>query len=283
MTIRAVTRGDLVFDVVESGPADGEPVLLLHGFPQHASSWRAVTPLLAERGYRTLAMDQRGYSPGARPRGRRAYRIPELVADAVAVIDQLAEGGPVHLVGHDWGAAVTWALAGAHPERVAGLTAVSVPHTGAFFGSMVRSQQWLTSWYMGFFQLPVIPERLLARRYAAVLTRSGQSPEHARQDAAEFAGPSSFTGPLNWYRALPLIDPRPAFEPVRRPALFVWSDRDDFVTRAAAERCGRYVQASYRFETLPGVSHWIPDAAPAELVALLLPHLAACRGTPGGS
>src|SRR4051794_32499159 len=103
-----ITREGLAFNVSEAGPPDGRLVLLLHGFPQHSDSWDGLVPLLTEAGYRTLAMDQRGYSPGARPRNRSAYRISELVADAAAVIDHY--GGPVHLVGHDWGAAVAWAL-----------------------------------------------------------------------------------------------------------------------------------------------------------------------------
>jgi pimeloyl-ACP methyl ester carboxylesterase len=106
---RAITtqfaRGELVSDVTEAGPPDGEPVVLLHGFPQFSDSWDALVPLLTQHGYRTLAMDQRGYSVGARPPGRWAYRIPELIADVVALIDAHG-GGPVHVVGHDWGAAV---------------------------------------------------------------------------------------------------------------------------------------------------------------------------------
>lgn len=266
-----ITRDELVFNVSEAGPPDGRPVLLLHGFPQHSDSWGALVPLLTEAGYRTLAMDQRGYSPGARPLNRSSYRIRELVADAAAVIDHY--GGPVHLVGHDWGAAVAWALTAAHPDKVRSLTAVSVPHPGAFLRAMVTSTQGLKSWYMYFFQLPVLPERLLHRHLARVLIRSGQSAPHARRDAAGFASRDALTAALNWYRAMPLLDPRKANEPVRRPTLFVWSDGDLAIDRAGAERTGRYVQAPYQFETLRGVSHWIPDEAPAELAAVLLPHL----------
>lgn len=108
-----IHRAGLEFDITENGPADGEPVVLLHGFPQHADCWDALTPLLTTHGYRTLAMNQRGYSPNASPRGRRAYRIEELVADVIALIEARAGGGPVHVVGHDWGAAVAWALTAA--------------------------------------------------------------------------------------------------------------------------------------------------------------------------
>jgi pimeloyl-ACP methyl ester carboxylesterase len=272
MSITQVVRGDLVFDVTEAGPSDGEPVLLLHGFPQHASSWEALVPLLTEQGYRTLAMNQRGYSPEATPRGRGAYRVPDLVDDAVAVIDLLA-AGKAHVVGHDWGAVVAWGLAAARPDKVRTLTALSVPHTGAFLSSMLRSRQILKSWYMGMFQLPWLPERLLNAAYVRSMVRSGQTLEHARRDAAEFSGPKSFTGPLNWYRALPLSNPRATQVPVSTPTLFIWGDGDDFITRAAALRCAKYVTGPFRFETLRGASHWLADETPAEVAALLLAHL----------
>ncbi|WP_028924372.1 alpha/beta fold hydrolase [Pseudonocardia acaciae] len=273
-----VSRGELAFNVTEAGPADGEPVLLLHGFPQHSDSWDALVPSLTAAGYRTIAMDQRGYSPGARPVGRRAYRMPELVADAAAVINQRA-GGSAHVVGHDWGAAVAWALTAAEPGRVRSLTALSVPHPGAFLRAMATSTQGLKSWYMYFFQLPWLPELALRGRMVELLVRSGQSAGHAKRDAAGFTGPGAVTAALNWYRAMFLVDPRSASGPVRRPTLFVWSDGDIAIGRRGVDLTPRYVQAPYQFEALHGVSHWIPDEAPDELAKLLVPHLNRWSGT----
>lgn len=267
-----LTRGGLRFDVIEVGPPDGEPVVLLHGFPQFSDSWDALVALLTQQGYRTLMMDQRGYSVGARPRGRWAYRMSELVGDVVALIDARG-GGPVHLVGHDWGAAVAWALTAGRPEKVRSLTALSVPHPWGFVTAMATSVQGLKSWYMYFFQLPWLPERLLHAQGVRFLTMFGQSPQRARRDAARFPDPAALTGPLNWYRAMTFIDPRAAMKPVRRPTLFVWSDGDSAISRHAAETCERYVDAPYQFETLRGVNHWIPEAATSELAALLIPHL----------
>jgi pimeloyl-ACP methyl ester carboxylesterase len=270
-TATQLTRDGLTFDVTEDGPTDGEPVVLLHGWPQYSDSWDAVVALLTEAGYRTIRMDQRGYSPGARPRGRRAYRMTEMVADAVALIDRY--GGSAHVVGHDWGATVAWALAAAAPDKVRSLTALSVPHPGAFLRALVTSRQGLKAWYMLFFQLPWLPERLLSRRLAWALTKGGQSAEHARRDAARFTEPGAMTGPLNWYRAIFLVDPRQASEPVRSPTLFVWSDGDVALDRHGAYNTAKYVQGPYQFEVLRGVSHWIPDEAPLQLAAMLLPHL----------
>jgi len=267
------TRSGLAFNVTEAGPPDGEPVLLLHGFPQHSSSWDALVPLLTEAGYRTLAMDQRGYSPGARPLGRLAYRMTELVADGVAAIDALA-GGRAHVVGHDWGAAVAWALAAAEPAKVASLTALSVPHPMAFLRSLLTSSQGLRSWYVYLFQLPALPERILRARMVDALVRSGQSPEKARRDAAEFANPKALTAALNWYRAMPFIDPRNAAHKVAAPTLLIWSDRDAAIGATGVRRSKRYVSGPYQCVTLHGVSHWIPDEAPDQTADLLLAHLA---------
>ena len=116
MSIRTLHHDGLTFDVLDEGPRDGKPVVLLHGFPERSSTWRLVSPLLHQAGLRTIALDQRGYSPGARPRRRRDYRMHHLVGDVVALIDQVGE--PVHLVGHDWGAAVGWAVTMRRPDQV---------------------------------------------------------------------------------------------------------------------------------------------------------------------
>jgi pimeloyl-ACP methyl ester carboxylesterase len=150
----------LVFDALAAGPATGEPVVLLHGFPQTSACWTRVLEALAAAGYRAVAPDQRGYSPTARPNAVRAYRMPELVADVVAIADGLG-ATRVHLVGHDWGGAVAWNLAGRHPERVATLTAVSTPHPGAFARALTTGTQPLRSAYIPLFRTPRLPELLL--------------------------------------------------------------------------------------------------------------------------
>ena len=275
-TVDSFDRAGLTFDVRDAaGPgadAEGRTVLLLHGFPQTSASWEPVAERLRAEGLRTLAPDQRGYSPRARPRGRRAYRVDELVADTAALVEASGEGS-VHVVGHDWGAVVAWAMAATRPELVRTVTGVSVPHPGAFLRSMLTSGQGLHSWYMGLFQIPGLPEALMADpdRMVAVLRRAGQSRAHAERDAAALAG--HLTGPLNWYRALPLASPGASTTPVARPSLLVWSDGDAFITRAAVEGHDRFVRGPHRLEVLPGVSHWIPDEVPDRLADLVLDHV----------
>jgi pimeloyl-ACP methyl ester carboxylesterase len=270
--MKTVTRGQCTFSTRESGPADGELVLLLHGFPQHADSWDRVVPLLTAAGYRTVTFDQRGYAPGARPTRRRDYVLPELTADAAAVID--AYGGRAHVVGHDWGAVVAWAAATDYPDRVATLTAVSVPHPRAFLTSIPTSRQVLSSWYMLFFQLPWVPERVVNSRWNWFMRYAGMSPEAAERDAASFPDPQSLTGPNNWYRALPLANVwKRSGARTQQPTLFVWSDQDVALKRKGAENTYRYVDGPYTFEVLEGVSHWIPEDAAEEFTALLVEHL----------
>jgi pimeloyl-ACP methyl ester carboxylesterase len=271
-------RGDLVFDVREAGPADGPVVILLHGFPQHNDCWDAVIERLTAQGYRCLAPNQRGYSPGARPRRRRDYVTGELVADIGALID--ASGADrVHLVGHDWGAAVAWGVAAEYPDRLATLVPVSVPHPAAFLKAIPTSRQGLASWYMFFFQLPVLPELLLTRGGGALAKRSlqriGQSPAAAERDTRAMLEPGAMTAGLNWYRGMPLSEVRKASGKITVPTMYVWSDGDAALTAKPAHETERYVSGDYRFEVLPGVSHWIPEEKPDELAALLLDWFAA--------
>ncbi|MQW76123.1 alpha/beta fold hydrolase [Nocardioides sp. dk4132] len=262
-------RDGLVFDVRDEGPLDGDPVVLLHGFPERATSWRRVEPLLAEHGLRTYAPDQRGYSPGARPSGRHAYRTGELVADIVALVDRI--GAPVHLVGHDWGAAVGWGLVMTRPDLVRTWTAVSVPHTGAFMSSMLTSTQGLHSTYMGFFQVPVVPE-LLARRglFEPWLRRAGMGDDDVARFRTEVLEYGALPGGLAWYRALPFALGGAAGRKVTVPTTMVWSDGDVAITRAPVEATSAWVDAPYELVVLEGVSHWIPTHAPRALADAVL-------------
>ena len=273
-------RGNLVFDVVDAGPADGPVVVLLHGFPQFNTSWSKVVTRLTAEGYRCLAPNQRGYAPRARPARRRDYRIPELIEDVRALID--ASGAQrVHLVGHDWGAAVAWGVAAQFPERLATVSSLSVPHSAAFLKALVSSRQVLASWYMYVFQLPLLPEWFLlgrqgrADRLSKALQSSRQSAEAADRDARAMVETGALTTALNWYRAMPLSDLRSIGAKVSVPTLYVWSDGDTALPGKAAHDCGRYVTGEYRFETLHGVSHWIPDEQPDAIADLLLEWFAA--------
>ncbi len=257
------------FDVIDSGPLDGEPIVLLHGFPERGNSWDAVTPILNAAGYRTFAPDQRGLSRGARPKSRRAYTMRKVAGDARALID--AVGGSAHLVGHDWGAAAAWSTAQFHPEAVRTLTAVSVSHLGAFTEAAYTSVQGLKSWYMGFFQLPLIPEWCVDKApFVKWIRAGGMSDAQYDRFVREVVGDGALPTALNWYRQLPFNKPSDARIRVSTPTTYVWSDEDLYVGRKAAHLCERYVTGPYHFVELPGVSHWIPTEAPEALAEAIL-------------
>jgi pimeloyl-ACP methyl ester carboxylesterase len=264
--------GDLVFDAVADGPADGPVVLLLHGFPQTSRSWRYVQPQLAAAGYRVVAPDQRGYSPGARPAGVDAYRMPHLVADALGMLDALG-ADRASVVGHDWGAAVAWQLATRHPDRVRTLTAVSVPHPLAFVAALRTDEdQRQRSQYMKLFQVEGKAEQVLLRDDDAGLHTFFGDNADVQPYLDLMRQPGVLTACLNWYRAQDLSDISD-LGPTTVPTLYVWSDGDLALGRTAAEATAQHVTGPYRFEVLTGVSHWIPEEAPEQLTGWLLEHL----------
>ncbi len=263
------SRGPFTFDVIDSGPEGGEPVVLLHGFPQRATAWNQVSEHLHAEGLRTYALDQRGYSPRARPTSRFDYRVSELVADVVELIDQI--GRPVHLVGHDWGAIVAWEVAGRHPDRLASLTAVSVPHAGAFKRALATSSQGAKSWYMAMFQLPVVPERILSDRSTAekFLRGGGMTAEMFEDYMTNIVQDGALRGGIGYYRSLPLSMSEGMGRMTRVPTTFVWSDRDAFLGRKGAEDTRKWVTADYRFAIIEGGTHWLPERNADELAGLV--------------
>ena len=275
--LQRVDVGDLTFDVRADGPEDGRPVLLLHGFPETSLSWAAVTPLLTSAGLRTYAVDQLGYSPGARPAEVDAYamtNLAQVTADLLTALD-----APVaDVVGHDWGANAAWALAAWHGDRVRSLTAVSVPHPTAFTTAWRSDpEQQERSAYIRLFWQPGKAEEVLladdARRLRKMydVENSGISPETVDEYVAVLSAPGALTAALNWYRAMS-SDTR--VDPVGVPTTYVWSDGDVAIGRTAAEACGNHVRGDYRFVELPGVTHWIPEQAPEQLAAAILDRIA---------
>lgn len=263
--------GDLTFDVLISGPDDGIPLVALHGFPESAASWGKVTPLLTAAGYRVIAPNQRGYSAGARPEGVDAYKIEHLVADVVGLLDALGLSD-AHLVGHDWGSAVAWQVAGRHPNRIRSLTAISVPHPTAFGWALREDEdQKQRSSYIGLLRQEGKAEEVLSednfRRLRAMF--DGQiDPEFADEHIRVLSGEGALTGALNWYRAMTRD-----FGDIDRttvPTTYVWSTGDTALGRAGAERCGEFVDAPYEFVVLEGGSHWIPEERAEELAEAIL-------------
>jgi pimeloyl-ACP methyl ester carboxylesterase len=272
--MQTFTRGELTFDVSDSGPEGGDVVVLLHGYPENRTSWDAVTPLLVEQGFRVLAPDQRGYSPGARPKGRSAYAMQHLAGDIVALLDA-AGAESAHIVGHDWGGGVAWALADWEPARVRTVTSLTTPHPRAMLKAMVTGTQAFKSWYMFMFQLPVVPELAyrpqMEQRLRATLRRTGLPDEAIDRYITPLREPGAATAAINWYRGMPLSRRRPGAS-ITVPSLYAYPTGDAFLGRKAADLTGDYVSAPYTYELLDGVSHWMPEEVPDVVARLVTEH-----------
>ncbi|GAA3992728.1 alpha/beta hydrolase [Allokutzneria multivorans] len=258
------------FDAVAAGPLDGRKVLLLHGFPELGIEWEHQLRALAAAGYRAVAPDQRGYSPGVRPTGVENYRLDHAVGDVVAMADSLG-WKQFDLVGHDWGAAVSWVAAARHPDRIRTLTAVSVPHLGAF-AEALRSDpaQKEASKYMDMFRQPSpVPEDKILASGPPKLP--GVSPERSAEYFQRLSQPGALTAALNWYRA---NDFRGYEQRVAVPTLFIASTKDAMVAPSGVQATKNWVTGPYRLENLEGIGHNIPEEAPAVTNSHLLAHLA---------
>lgn len=267
METQVCAVGRLSFDVEFGGPADGRPVVLLHGFPETSACWRPVAELLVGHGLHTIAPNQRGYSRGARPTEVAEYAMEHLVADVIGLLDSL-DLAAADLVGHDWGAAVAWAVASGHPDRVRSLTAISTPHPAAFGRARSRDgEQRSKSAYIDLFREEGRPEELLleddARGLRGIFGEDVPA-ELAAEHIALLTAPGALTGALNWYRAMGRWAGDD--QPITVPTTYVWGARDVAIGRAAAQGCAEQVAAPYRFIEAPDAGHWLPEAD-AELVA----------------
>lgn len=265
----------LRFQTLAAGPSNGELVLLLHGFPQFADCWSDLALTLGEAGYHAVAVSQRGYSPGARPEKVADYDLVHLEADVLGFAEALG-ASLFHLVGHDWGAVLAWRVAGTWPERLRSLTALSVPHTDAFFEAVRTDpdQMWKSK-YIAFFKMPGhVAEKLFLADGARVLRNVYGGilpPEQVEANVRRLSEPGALTAALNWYRALSPTPPRTGR--IRVPTLYVWGDKDIALGETAALATAGHVGAPYTFERIVGGSHWLLEEEPARMRRVILDHL----------
>jgi pimeloyl-ACP methyl ester carboxylesterase len=264
--------------VMLAGPKDGKPVILLHGFPEFWYGWHKQMTALAEAGFRVIVPDQRGYNLSEKPKGVRSYSLKELTADILGLIDALGYD-KVYLAGHDWGAAVAWMLAVWHPERFHKLAILNVPHPKVMSDTVRRDpRQMLKSWYIGFFQLPWIPEAVLGGNHSSGLGRLLRSSGHAHSfepaDLAEYrtawSQPGALSGMGNWYRAILRYPPDMPENPrVRIPTLMIWGVQDVALARWMARPSIDYCDDG-QLIFFEDATHWVQHDRAAEVSALLV-------------
>lgn len=263
--------------------AAGANIVLLHGFPEFSYSWRHQMPALAAAGFRALAPDLRGYGKSPRPPKVSDYRLALLAGDVVELVRREC-GGRAHVVGHDWGGIVAWWLAMHHPDAVDRLVILNAPHPKAYFRELRRPGQMLRSWYVGFFQLPWLPERAIRLNHFRSLRRLFRTDPSRRGAFSEadidcyvdaFSAPGALTGPINYYRAAVREGPASLsrrVRPVQAPTLVIWGERDRYLVPELTAGLEQWVP-NVRVERLPGASHWVQHDAPQRVNELLIDFL----------
>jgi pimeloyl-ACP methyl ester carboxylesterase len=244
-----------------------------------ADAWTDAIRSISEAGFHAVAIDQRGYSPGARPAAVEDYTVDRLTSDVLGVADVMAVSR-FHLIGHDWGGLLAWQFAADHPDRLISLTVLSTPHVNAFLAAVkADDDQRDKSKYMDFFRLPgELAESLLLADDAQRLRSSYQgrlSAQAVENNVRRIAEKGAMRSALNWYRALDLNHRIGCIEV---PTLYIWGEKDHYLGKTAALETAKYVSGSYRFERLKEASHWLLEDAADRVVPLLLEHLNANRG-----
>ncbi len=263
--------------VFQDGPEDGPLVILLHGFPEFSYSWRRQIPHLAAAGFRVWAPDQRGYNLSDKPDGLAAYALDELAADAVGLIDA-AGRERAFLVGHDWGGAVAWWTAARHGDRLQRMIVLNAPHWAVMQRKLRGSlAQLRKSWYMLFFQLPWLPERLIRQQNwklaADSLQRTSRPGTFGEVELAHYrrawSQPNAFHSMLNWYRASVQRPLRPPRSPrIAVPTLLIWGARDTFLSREMAQPSIDHCDNG-RLVFLDEASHWVQHEEPRRVNQLI--------------
>lgn len=278
ITIRKVVANGQTFEVAEAGQGD-HLILCLHGFPELNYSWRFQMPLLAGMGYRVWAPNQRGYGASYRPKGVASYTADKIVEDAAALFD--ASGArKLTLVAHDWGGAIAWLFAIWKKRPIGRLIVMNLPHPACFAEALKHGPQRRRSWYMAFFQLPFLPERMMGARNARGVRESfrgmaidkSRFPDQVLDVYAEAAQrPGALTAMINWYRAAARhrASMRIGDGKVDVPTLIVWGEQDKALGLETLDGTDRYV-ADLTIRRLPGVSHWVQQEAPEKVNAILM-------------
>ena len=273
-----VDANGLTFEVDQCGDG-GRFALLLHGFPESKFSWRYQMPLLASLGYTAWAPNMRGYGKSSRPQGIAAYHIDSLVADAAALIDA-AGAKETLLIAHDWGAIVAWQLAIRKTRPLSRLIIMNVPHPACLARELRTWKQLRKSWYVFFFQIPWLPERILTTKSAEAVQRAFSDmavdksrfpvavTDEYRRNALE---PGAMTAMINYYRAAmrageAAMNPKPGA--VDTPTLLIWGEEDTALDKATTLGTDAYVK-NLTLRYLPGVSHWVQQEAPEKVNAMI--------------
>jgi pimeloyl-ACP methyl ester carboxylesterase len=265
-----------------AGPEDGEPVILLHGFPDAWFGWEPQIQALAEAGFRVIVPDQRGYNLSDKPAGVASYNLEILAADIAGLADFLGIRR-FNLAGHDFGGLVSWTIAMRYPDRLKQLAILNVPHPSVMRRYIRRHPaQVLKSWYAFFYQLPALPEMVMKAnnwKFLISAMARGLSKEQRNRYREAWDQPDAMKSMINWYRnMLRASAAKPAKRPaITTPTLVIWGKLDPHISyemaQPSADMC-----AGGRLVTIEHATHWVMIDAPDVVNRLLLEHFRKTTG-----
>jgi pimeloyl-ACP methyl ester carboxylesterase len=269
---------NFIFDCRVSGNSSDELVILLHGFPETSFMYEPLIKDLSSLGYYCIAPNLRGYSGGARPKGKRNYTLDKLVEDVMAIAKTTGKE-KFHLIGHDWGAAIGWHIAHDHEASLLSWTALSVPHTQSFFNAILYDkEQRKKSYYMWLFQLPLLPELSLKFMNMRVLRKLWT--EHSPQEVEDYIRilkeKGALSASLHYYRANFKLKKRAKkgtlLGDIDVPTLYLWGKEDLAVGYAGANNCYKHIKGDYTFLALDS-DHWLVQRSYTQVKTAISAHL----------
>lgn len=260
------------FPSLQSGPKDGAPVILLHGFPQTSRAWRTQVAALGDAGFNALAPDLRGFADTTVPVDPARCTLSEAAGDVLAIADELGAES-FHLAGHDLGGIVAWELGCRVPARVRSLVVVSTPHLAPFADALLSADaERLPPFEL--FRQPGVAEGLMLADDAAVLRAAyaGLEDDAVEEYVARFSAPGVLAATLAYFRAFDFEEWR-ELPACPLPTLFIWGREDPFLASATASATREHVDGDYREAALAGIGHWVPELAADQVSELMLEHL----------
>ena len=269
-----VSVDELTFTCRVSGMEnDGKAVILLHGFPETSRMYYDLIPVLVSEGFKVVAPDQRGYSPGARPSKISDYSIDKLSQDVLNIADAF-QFEKFHLIGHDWGSAVGWVTVAFHSERVISWTALSVPHLDAFFKAMNNNpEQQRKSQYIKFFRKPFLPEfyfSIFGYKYLKDIWRKSSEPEIEKY-LEVFKKKGALKSSLNWYRAN-MNNENKRIGDITTPTLIIYGLKDMAIGEKSVDESEKYLKGDYNIEKLES-GHWLIQESFEAVSKSIMQHL----------
>jgi pimeloyl-ACP methyl ester carboxylesterase len=278
--VRQIAANGMTFQCRVTGDA-GEAVVLLHGFPETSHMWTELMRALVAAGYRCLAPDQRGYSPGARPEDVESYSYRALASDVFALADA-AGYGRFHLIGHDWGALVGWAALGVDGARIVSYTSLSIPHALGFARAVYDDpEEEPYRQILGMLLTEGVFETMVQQNDGAALrgAYTHSPPEQIDDYIAVLSAPGAMKAAASWYRASPahkrsFEDADAPFGPVTTPSLLIWGKNDEYVRRMSVDLAVEYMRGPYRVVELDA-GHWLAQEQPKRVEDEVLAHLRA--------